>query len=268
MSTEKLSVAPSRFERQVRSCYVRWIRLYISQPIHRQRLKLVWFIWGYGPVLTIRTLSWAERLRLLGRFLRVDWHVPHAHRPCEIAAVCRVLADRPARPGEIMVEAGCWQGGSTAKFSLVCRLLGYRLHVYDSFEGVEALPGELKQNGYDYGGQYRATEAKLRENLARYGALEVCVIHKGWFADTLAAQPVNAPVRVVYIDCDLVKGTRETLQGTVGTLVADGCVFSQDFQIEPVRTLLRDLSTWQKLGRPMPSIVCDCGNLAALRFDI
>jgi O-methyltransferase len=176
------------------------------------------------------------------------------------------LAERPARAGEIMVEAGCWQGGSTAKFSLACRLLGYQLHVYDSFEGVEELSPEMKLRSYDYSGEYKASEQLVREHLARHGAVDTCTIHKGWFAETLAIRPVTAPVRVVYIDCDLARGTREVLQGTVGRLVPDGWVFSQDYHIQPVRELLHDPSSWDALGHGIPTIRWRRGKLAALRF--
>jgi hypothetical protein len=125
----------------------------------------------------------------------------------------------------------------------------------------------MRQAGYDYSGQYKATESQVREHLARYGALDVCAIHRGWFADTLAAQPVTAPVRVVYVDCDLAKGTREVLQGTLPGLVPDGCVLSQDFHIEPVRALLLNPATWTAFHQPLPTIVGLCGNLASIRFS-
>ena len=72
--------------------------------------------------------------------------------------------------------------------------------------------------------------------------------HQGWFSDTLARKPLIGPVRVVYIDCDVAKGTSEVLTGVVAQLVPDARVFSQDFRIEPVRALLQDPRTWERFG--------------------
>src|SRR5947207_7784004 len=253
-------------ERHARRWYVRWIRPHLSRDINRQRLKLVWFVWSYWRLLFVRSLSFAARMRLLRGFLRVDWHVAHAHRPCEIVRVCEALAERVARPHEVMVEAGCWQGGSSTKLSLICKLLDYHLHIYDSFEGVEQLTPEARRESYDFSGEYSAPETMLGENLTRYGEPSVCVIHKGWFADTLASGPVPYPVRGAYIDCDLEKGTREVLQGVMPSLVEDGWLFSQDFHIPSVRTMLCDAATWKRFGESLPTIKRLGGNLAALHF--
>jgi O-methyltransferase len=256
----------SSFERVARRWYVHWLRPHLSNSLHRQRFKLLWFFWGYVPIVFIRNLPIFLRLSLIIRFLRIDWNVLHAHRPCEIAHICRALAERHAATGEVMIEAGCYQGGSSAKFSIVCEALGYRLQIHDSFEGVEPLSEEEKLHGHDFSGEYAAPEALVRSNLGQYGRLEICTLRKGWFSETLAAKPVLKPIRLVYIDCDSSKGTAEVLRGVVPTLVADGLVFSQDFQIEGVRKLLLESSTWTDFGRGIPKIEWLCGNLAVISF--
>jgi O-methyltransferase len=233
-----------------RKLYVRWIYPRIQDPVVRQRFKMFWFLWGYAPLLVTGSIPFRVRLRLLGAFLRVDWNVLHCHLPSETSTIARELASRPARPDEVVVEAGCFQGGSSAKFSLLCRALGFRLHIYDSFEGVEALDPSEHTEEWDFAGQYASPESRLRHNLEAYGAPEVCEIHKGWFSETLAAHPIPHPVRLAYIDCDLAKGTREVLEGVMPSLAEDGCIVSQDFHIDPVRRLLLDPSTWRDLGRP------------------
>jgi len=254
-------------ERGLRRWYVRWIRPYISQEINKQRLKLIWFIWGYWPLFFLNSLPFIDKLRLLVRFILIDWNVLHAHRPCEIANVCKALAERPARSNEAMVEAGCWQGGSSVKFSIICRMLGYKLHIYDSFEGVEEMTPEEKKKGYDFSGEYSAPESVLRRNLIRNGEISVCSIHKGWFAKTLAVTPVATSVRIAYIDCDLAKSTHEVLTGVMPSLVDNGWIFSQDFHIKPVQELLLNPNTWSQFGRSYPGITRLCGNLASLRFE-
>jgi O-methyltransferase len=258
---------PSRFYSSLRSGWERWIVPRIASPLRRQRLKLLYYGFGYAGLLGVAGLSLRDRLALLARFLRIDWNVLHAHLPSEIVEVTRALAERRARPGEIMIEAGCWQGGSSTKFSLVCERLGYRLHIHDSFEGVEFSSPEHQGREWEFGGQYAAPEERVRENLRRYGALAVCDTRPGWFSETLAKAPVPHPVRVAYIDCDLGKGTNEVLRGVVPSLAEDGCIFSQDYHIEPVRRVLQDPETWRSLNRGVPRIRVLGQYLASLRFE-
>lgn len=253
-------------ERFLQRAYARFVRPHVRELINRQRLKLLVFGWGYWPVLFISALPLLDRLRMIVMFFRVDWNVLHGHRPCEIARIVVALAGRPVRAGEIMVEAGCWQGGSSTKFSIACKTFGYGLRIYDSFEGVMQLTPEEKAQGYDYSGEYSASESLVREHLQKYGAPEVCSLHKGWFSETLAASPVAEPIRLVYIDCDVARGTRDVLAGTLPGLVSDGLVFSQDYHIKPVRALLHDPATWRPLGRGTPEFEPMCGNLVLLRF--
>lgn len=223
----------------------------LSRPA-RQRFKLLLSAWGYYPLRHAKALSPAQRLWLLWRCLRIDWAVPHGHEPRDCSETLAALCERRARPGEVMVEAGCWQGGSTAKWSLACQLLGYHLHVYDSFQGVEART-EI-EGRHDFTGEYAAPLERVRNNLRAYGDLSVCTFHEGWFRDTMKPNTVPGPVRLVYIDCDLVKGTEEVLHGVVPVLSDDGVVASQDGQIPVVAAYLAASETWQALGVRMEGV--------------
>ena len=235
-------------QRRVRNLYIRFLRARIRDEINRQRLKLIWDIWGYrlwlGAPLPIR-----KRLGLLWRFIVIDWNVVHGHKPSEIVHVLRSIAARRAEPGEVILEAGCWKGGSTCKFSLVCAQMGYALEVYDSFEGVQA--HEVGPGENDFSGSYAASEAEVRQNLARYGAEFVCTLHKGWFADTL--QTVRPRLRVVYIDCDVAEGTQDVLRGVTPSMTLDGAIFTQDFHIGAVRRVLEPYDV-SHLSRNLASV--------------
>ncbi|HWJ96539.1 MAG TPA: TylF/MycF/NovP-related O-methyltransferase [Acidimicrobiales bacterium] len=227
--------------------YRHHVRDHISDFVVRQRLKLLWMGWGYWRVLAPSVLPVHRRIWLVARFLRVDWKVLHAHKPIEIGYMLRDLASRRANPGEVVVEAGCWQGGSTAKFSLMCRELGYGLEVYDSFEGVSA--HDVRAGETDFSGTYAAAEELVRRNVAELGAIEVCTFHKGWFSDTLRNDGVGHPTRMLYIDCDIIDGTTDALTGGLPELVDDSLVYSQDFHIPAVREYLEDPATWAAFDR-------------------
>jgi O-methyltransferase len=250
------------FEKIAHRFYIRWLRPIIQKPIQQQRLKVLWFCWGYWPLLFIKSLSVSKRIEFLLRFLRIDWAIEHAHKPDEIIEVIRLIAERPASNHEIVLEAGCWKGGSTCKFSIVCEFFGYKLHVYDSFEGVEP----IHEGGYDFSGEYCSSEKEVKDNLHQYGVIEVCELHKGWFSETLKPTYVNFSIRTAYIDCDLAKGTEDVLKGILPHLVNDGAIFTQDYHIPSVKRLFNDPATWQRLGATQPIVKPLHHHLAIVKF--
>jgi hypothetical protein len=246
-----------RWDRAVRHLYVRWIRPRVDHAIVRQRIKLLYFGWSYVPILFMTFIP--RRLALVAAFLATDWTVPAAHRPSEIAAICHAF--RHVAANTAMVEAGCWQGASSVKFSHLCARFGLRLHIYDSFEGVET----VREGGYNFSGEYASPESVLREHLRRRGVSDVCEVHPGWFSETLAKQPPS-PVSIAYVDCDIAKGTQDALSGIVQALAPHGIVYTQDFHVASVRRLLADPSTWRNLGCAPPIVRRLAGNLAMLTF--
>jgi O-methyltransferase len=233
------------------------IRDFVPRPV-RRLLNLVWCLAGYGRILSAQ-LPLRTRWRLIRSFLRVDSNVARAHQPAEMAEIVRWLASR--KPGgELFVEAGCWKGSSSCKFSHLCEILGYKLMIYDSFAGVEAVD---ESSEMDFSRMYASTREEVAENLRRYGVAARCELIPGWFSESIA-HGAPATVAAAYIDCDLAKGTYEVLSGIIGKLSPDGVVFTQDYHIPVVRNLLHDPNTWRSLGVGQPVIQPLCFNLAAL----
>ena len=242
----------------LRKLYIRLIRNHVKDELSLQRIKLLYYFWSYAPILGMKFIP--ARIHLVLAFLRVDWRVLHAHRPAEITAICRAF--NSVKPSGVMVEAGCWQGGSSTKFSHLCSRYGLKLHIYDSFRGVEI----IDEGEHNFSGEYASSIDTLRSNLRKYGVADVCEIHPGWFAETLALDPPS-DILIAYIDCDIAKGTLDALAGIMPQLATGGVVFSQDYQIGSVRNLLNDPLTWQKFGRSAPHISRMAGNLTRLKFS-
>ena len=81
-------------------------------------------------------ISFRYRLLLVMKFYLTSFAVESPHAQYEIISfVNAVLGLSPELEGCI-VEAGCFKGGSTAKFSLVAEKLGRPLIVFDSFQGL------------------------------------------------------------------------------------------------------------------------------------
>jgi O-methyltransferase len=178
----------------------------------------------------------------------VDWCVEHSHRPSEIMALARAFRTLPAG---VMVEAGCFKGGSTAKWSLLCQRYGRTLYVYDSFEGVQG--HTVAGDDFDFKGEYAASMGQVKANIRRCGDIRICHFFKGWFADTLAkSAPPN--IAIAYIDCDVKEGTEDALRGILPNLVREGVVYTQDYHIDSVRAYLDAPETWQRFAMPAPSI--------------
>jgi len=239
--------------------YRRGIRSKLS-PMNQQRFKLLLTVWGYSSILTIKTISVKDRISLILKSIVVDLNVQHGHWPGEIARVMAAIGERMAKPGETVVEAGCWKGGSTAKFSLICNMMQYKLYVFDSFQGVENVPGNF------FSGEYAADLNSVKKNVTKFGEVDVCEFVPGWFADTLAENTFKHPVRVAYLDCDLAKGTYEVLQGLLPSYVDDGIICSQDYHIGEVKELLDSKDTWRKLRVSSTEITDRYRNLVTFRF--
>jgi len=76
-------------------------------------------------------------------------------------------------------EFGCFKGYSSAMLSFACDLLGVRMHIFDSFEGLPPAEG----SGYR-AGEYAGSLDEVRDHVTRFGAVEAVEFHKGFFADT------------------------------------------------------------------------------------
>lgn len=117
-----------------------------------------------------------------------------------LAMGLKILEASPGQRG-LIVECGTWKGGAAANLSLVCRLTGRTLRIYDSFEGLpEGRPGDREARHYRKG-DYCGTLDEVKRNIQRYGALECCEFVPGWFSDTLPQ--LNEAVLLAFLDVDL-----------------------------------------------------------------
>jgi hypothetical protein len=60
------------------------------------------------------------------------------------------------KPG-VVVECGIWKGAWAANLSLVCRIVGRQLHIYDSFRGLPAPQEGDRGTQYFTAGDYCGT---------------------------------------------------------------------------------------------------------------
>jgi hypothetical protein len=175
----------------------------------------------------------AFRKDLLRKFAAIQRHVTCAHSPYQFVLMAEYLLDLPV-PGPI-VECGCFKGGSTAKLSLLAERTGRRLYVCDSFAGLPPAEDERERFLSAHGdqpnyalsaGEFSGTLDEVKENVRRYGCLDVCEFVPGFFQESLANLDVHPAF--VFIDVDYVSSARACLKHLWPRLEAGGYWFTHE----------------------------------------
>jgi hypothetical protein len=168
-----------------------------------------------------------------------------------------------------IVECGCYTGGSTAKISIIAKMLNKKLLVFDSFEG---LPESNQYNKIDYhtrrsskwfsgwsAGRYAASLEHVKSNVQTYGEISVCSFHKGWFSDVL--QEGNLPDKIcfAFTDVDIARSAQECLVALWPRIPDGGIYFSHDIAYIKVLQTLLDESLWKEVLKEFPPILFGAG---------
>lgn len=217
-----------------------------------ERGSLVRFIRDRNVQLTVR-----QRLLLLARWYRVTHALECAHAESELLPALTAILSIPQSTPGVVIEAGCFKGGSTAKLSLAAAAAGRKLVAFDSFDGIPPNHEVNEQN--IHGGQnvifksgdYRGTLDEVSRNVKRAGRLDVCRFVRGWFEQTLPQ--FHEPIIAGYVDVDLASSTRTCIKYLYPLLVPGGSLFSQDGHLPLVIAALKDEGFWrEEVGFPKP----------------
>jgi O-methyltransferase len=207
-------------------------------------------------------VGWREKLDLLRSFRRNTRHVEtlsEVYEHMELAAA--ILRMPRSTPGDV-VECGCFVGGSTVNLSLVCQLVGRRLIVCDSFQGLPA-PAEYDRlhpavhTGHVdeyYEGRFAASLDLVRDNIARYGALGSCDFVAGFYDETMP--DFDRDVVVAFLDVDLIDSLKACLTGLWPHLQPDGRLYVHEARSLPLVSLFFDNAWWREnLGQDAPGFI-------------
>jgi O-methyltransferase len=201
-----------------------------------------------------------ERKRLLAQIRRVRANVECPHNESHVLSfIVELFRLKPEVEG-VIVEAGCYKGGSTAKISLAASILGRDLVVFDSFEGLpenqephdSSLLGHSIKGWFDRGNFAGALE-EVRHNVETYGDIRPVRFVKGWFDDTMPG--FTETICAAYLDVDLAASTRTCLKYLYPRLAPGGLLMSQDGDFPLVVDVFRDREFWEdEVGFPMPVV--------------
>ena len=165
----------------------------------------------------------------------------------------RILETPPEVEGDV-IECGTWKGGSAVNLSLVCRIVGRRLKVCDSFEGLpEPKPGEHLAK-IEAKGAYSGTLDEVMSNIQRYGAIENCQFVKGWFEDTLPE--LSSPLVLAFLDVDFEASLHTCVRHIWPNLVEQGYMFTDEAVLTDYVALFYSEKWWRKyFGATPPGLI-------------
>lgn len=186
-----------------------------------------------------------KKMELIQKLQEVSKNVECVHKDEEPASFINYMLEH--KPEGVIVEAGCYKGGGTAKFSLLADALGKKMFVFDSFEGLPSHNEAHKMNIYGKPvtfseGEYASTYDITTQNVKNYGAEKCCTFVKGWFEDTFDS--FHEQIAGAYIDVDLVKSVKECMIKLYPLLTENGVLYCHDGHLPLVIELLEDEKFW------------------------
>ena len=202
--------------------------------------------------------TFGTRLVLVSRFYKISYFVDCPHTEHEMIAIARQILDLGEAVSGVIVEAGSFHGGSTAKLSLVAEMCGRPLDVFDSFEGM---PDNNESHGRSiYGrehhfpkGSHAVPFEEVKGNVARYGDASRARFHKGFFSDTMPF--FKEPVAAACVNVDLVGSTKDCFRNLYPLLSPGGIIISQDAHFPWIIELLKSHTFWeQEIGIKRPAM--------------
>jgi len=206
------------------------------------------------------------RKDLLKRFARIQKKITCGHSPFQFVLMAEYVLGLDV-PGPI-VECGCYKGGSTAKLSLLAEHTRRKLYVFDSFQGLpepkdekEAYVKQDGESGQKYrfqAGQYRGTLDEVKNNVAQFGNLDVCVFIPGFFSESLTAFGVEPAF--VFIDVDLVSSARDCIRVLWPLLKPGGYFFTHEAMYPSYIEGILDRGWWRENLNQCPPVIFGAGS--------
>jgi O-methyltransferase len=139
-----------------------------------------------------------------------------------LAMGLKILETPPRMQGDVM-ECGTWKGGSAANLSLVCEIVGRKLRIFDSFEGLpDGDPRDREASSYKKG-EFCGTLEEVKANIQRFGAIDCCEFIEGWFSETLPK--LDRPILLAFLDVDLEASLNTCVKYVWPRLIDYGYIF-------------------------------------------
>jgi O-methyltransferase len=207
-------------------------------------------------------VGFIKKIGLLLKMVRNNIRIQSASNFLEHLAMATTILNIPATVRGSVVECGSYKGGSTTNLSLVCALCNRNLEVFDSFAGLPE-PSESDQahilldrgevHTYERGA-WTGTLDEVKSTIKRYGAIEVCNFHVGYFDETLPHFARECVV--VFADVDLTSSLETCVRYLWPLLVDGGYFYTHEATHLEIASLFFDKKWWRiSLGTEAPGLV-------------
>lgn len=162
----------------------------------------------------------------------------------------------------VVVECGCFKGGSTAILSLACKRSGRQLHVFDSFCGLpEPSNGDsnhvalCESTIHHYAkGAFSGSLETVKANVSKHGDLSVCHFYQGYFDATLPA--FREKIAVAFCDVDLIDSLKTCIRHLWPLLSNGGTFLTHEAHHLEVGKLFYDDVWWRdNLSQAAPGLI-------------
>lgn len=180
----------------------------------------------------------------------------------EHVTMATTLLRMPKEMEGCVVECGTYKGVSATNLSLICKIVGRKLYVCDSFEGLpepnkedsaHTLMGASEIHTYEKG-QWCGTLDEVKNNIRKYGDISVCEFVKGYFENTLPN--FKETCVQVFVDVDYVSSLESCLEYLWPLLQDGGYFYSHEVGHLEISSLFFSESWWaKKLHSPPPGLV-------------
>jgi len=189
-------------------------------------------------------LTWWKRFRLVLRLWRNTRRIETGTSYKSQAAIAAKLFEIPKSVPGVVVECGCWKGGSTANLSLICKIAGRDLIVYDSFEGLPEAEINDRYATPGTQGTFMGSLDEVRNNVSRFGNMELVEFRKGWFNETLPSH--KEQIILICADVDFQASLHDVVTNLWPHLYHQGYFFTDEYMLLDYCGLFWSESFWKK----------------------
>jgi hypothetical protein len=204
------------------------VALFVRNMLPTATLPMtVWFLFTNRNIHPGYGMTWPRLFRLAFRLHRNTTKVFTGTSYRAHLLMLAKLLEIPREVEGVVVECGCFLGGSTANISLICQAVGRQLIVYDSFEGLPEGDENDRFATAAAAGHLRGALDDVKANVAALGVIDVCEFRKGWFSDTLPNH--TEPIVLCSIDVDWQMSIHQCVVNLWPHLTEQGYFFTDDF---------------------------------------
>ena len=171
------------------------------------------------------------------------------------------VLDLPKGGEGMIAEFGCYKGGASIVLSIGAKIVGRKLIIFDSFEGLPT-PSESISNFHNrtplnyLAGMYAAPLEEVQFNIKKYGEIECCEFVKGYFNETLGLRPNDEKYALIFEDADLTSSVREVLKYSWPRLEKSSYYFCHEARDVEVCAIFFDIIFWEtEIKAKIPGLI-------------